>query len=209
VPAFTEVVPEYVFTPLNASTPSPVFTSEPADVPFAITPPKAPAPTVNTVPFNVTVPVPPPFKTANVTANGESTTEPSAANSTDPSSPAPDATVSAAPEATATSPETNRPVPLNANVPALTVVDPVNVFTPLNVSVPTPCFTNEPAANPSRITPSKTPLLKVNAVPFSVTRPVEPPSNANNSAADADNANTPSTVNAAPVDKAASAETVT
>jgi hypothetical protein len=59
-----------------------------------------------------------------------------------------------------TNAEATDPTPLNANVPASTVVAPVNVFTPANPAEPLPTFFNatvppEPAL--SSITPANTP----------------------------------------------------
>jgi hypothetical protein len=209
VPAFTFVDPLYVFAPLKLNVPLLAFTNEPAANPSATTPPNAPPPTVNAVPFKVTPPVPPPFNAAKVTARGDSTTEPSADSVTAPTSPAPVATVSCAPAATATSSEAKRADPLSAKIPAFTVVDPVKVFTPLNVNAPLLTFTNEPAADPSAITPPNIPLLNVNAVPPNTARPVTPPSNVSNSAAVADSVNVPSNVKAALVDNAAPDSTET
>jgi hypothetical protein len=198
VPAFTLVVPVYVLAPVNAKVPTPDFTSDPADVPSAITPANAPPPTVNAVPFKLTNPVEDvPFKVNNSNAAGDNVTDPSAVNTVDAESPAPTATVNAAPDDTFNTVDARLPVPVNASVPAFTLVVPLYVFAPLKLSIPEPTFTNEPGVVPSRITPSNVPLLNVNSVPFNVTRPVEAPFNVSNSTPTADNANVPSTVTAA------------
>jgi hypothetical protein len=204
VPAFTLVAPVYVFTPPNVNVPPLTFTNEPATDPSTITPPNNPSPTVNAVPSNVTEPVDPPFNVNNSNATALSNTVPLAVNTVSVGK-APDTT---APFATLNIVDANRPVPLNASVPAFTAVAPVNVFTPPNVNVPPLAFTNEPATAPSAITPPNVPSLNVNAVPSKLTNPVDAPSNVNNVTADADNANVPSAVTAAPVAKAAPASTV-
>jgi hypothetical protein len=77
------------------------------------------------------------------------------------------------------------------------------VFTPVNVNVPPLTFTKEPVPVPSATTPAYAPLLNVKAVPFNITVPVDAPLNVSNSTADANNANVPSTVIAAPTGTAA------
>jgi hypothetical protein len=209
VPAFTPVAPVYVLEPVNDKVPAPDFTSDPADVPSAITPANVPPPTVNAVPFNVTNPVEDvPFTVNNSTAAGDNVTDPSAVNTVDAESPAPTATVNAAPDATFNTVDARLPVPVNASVPAFTLVAPLYVFAPLKLIVPELTFTNEPAVVPSRITPPNVPLLNVNAVPFNVTRPDEAPFNVNNSTPAADNPSVPSTVTAAVTGTAAPPATV-
>jgi hypothetical protein len=208
VPAFTAVTPVNVFTPPNVNVPPLTFTNEPAAAPSAITPPNVPPLNVNAVPSSVTKPVDAPSNVNSVTADADNANVPSTVTAAPTGTIAPLATLNVAPFATPTTVDANRAVPLNANVPAFTAVAPVNVFTPPNVNVPPLAFTNEPATAPSAITPPNVPSLNVNAVPSKLTNPVDAPSNVNNVTADADNANVPSAVTAAPVAKAAPASTV-
>jgi hypothetical protein len=208
VPAFTPVEPVYVLAPPNVSTSLLTFTNEPAPEPSATTPPNVPLLNVNAVPFNVTNPLDAPSNVSNVAAAADNANVPSNVTTASTGTIAPAATVIVAPLDTPTTVDANRPAPLNANVPAFTVVDPVNVFTPLNSNVPLPTFTNEPGATPSANTPPNVPTPNVNAVPSTVTNPLNAPSNRNNVTAAADNANVPSTVTAAPVANAAPASTV-
>ena len=72
-------------------------------------------------------------------------------------------TAKVAPPLTATAPLAREPEPLRFNVPAVTFVAPVNVFTPLKVSTPLPSFVNEPAPSAS------TPLAAMSPEPPKVT----------------------------------------
>jgi hypothetical protein len=166
-----------VFTPLNVNVPPPTFTNEPVPVPSATTPAYVPLPNVNAVPFNVTLPLNAPSNVNNVTADADKANAPSTVTAAVTGTAAPDATLIVAPLATVIPVDAKRPLPFNANVPAFTLVVPVYVFTPLNVSVPPLTFTNDPVTIPSATTPAYVPLLNVNAVPFSVSEPVAPPSN--------------------------------
>jgi hypothetical protein len=152
---------------------------------------------VNAVPSNVTNPVDAPFNVNNVTAGADNSTVPFAVTTAPTGTSAPLATLSVAPLATVNAVEARLPLPASANVPAFTLVDPVNVFAPLKLSVPTPNFTNEPAAAPSAITPPNVPLLSVNAVPSKLTNPVEAPFSVNNVTALAANSTVPFAVTTA------------
>jgi hypothetical protein len=188
----------YVFTPLKLNVPAPTFTKEPAVVPSRITPSNVPPLNVNSVPSNVTRPVEAPFNVNNSTALAANANVPSTVTAAPVANAASAPTSNIAPPATVTAVEANRPKFVKANVPALTVVDPVYVFTPLKSNVPVLTFTNEPVpVPPFPIAPANVPSLSVNAVPSNVTRPVVAPSNVSNVTDDADNANVPSTVTAA------------
>jgi hypothetical protein len=198
VPALTAVEPVYVLAPLKLNVPPLTFTNDPAnEPPSAITPSNDPSPNVNAVPSNVTNPVVAPFNVNKVADTADNATVPSAVTTALTGNAAPCATLNVAPAATVTAVDANRPVPVNASVPASTLVDPVNVFTPPKLNIPVPTFTNEPVEEPSRTTPANVPSLNVNVVPSNVTRPVEAPSNVSNVTAGADSSNVPSTVNAA------------
>jgi hypothetical protein len=114
-----------VFAPLKLNVPPLTFTNEPVDPPFAITPPNAPLLNVNAVPSNVTNPVDTPFNVNNVTTLAASSTVPSAVTTaltgTDASAP----TLIVAPAATVNPVDARLPLPVNANVPAFTLVVPV------------------------------------------------------------------------------------
>ena len=184
--------------PLNLNVPPLTFTNDPTDEPpSAITPAKAPLLSVNAVPSNVTRPVDAPFNVSNVAAAADNSNTPSAVTTALTGNAAPCATLNVAPAATVTDVDANRPAPVNASVPASTLVDPVNVFTPPKLNTPVPTFTNEPVEEPSRTTPANVPPLNVSVVPSNVTRPVEAPSNVNNVTALASNSTVPSTVTTA------------
>jgi hypothetical protein len=114
-----------VLAPLKLNVPPLTFTNEPVDPPFAITPPNAPLLNVNAVPSNVTNPVDTPFNVNNVTTLAASSTVPSAVTTaltgTDASAP----TLIVAPAATVNPVDARLPLPVNANVPAFTLVVPV------------------------------------------------------------------------------------
>ena len=153
---------------------------------------------VNAVPSNVREPVPPPFNVSNSTPDVDNNTVPSAVNTVAKGTPAVPSTDNVAPFATFKTVDAKRPLPLSTNIPAFTLVEPVYVFTPLNVNVPAPFFTNDPSVTPFAITPPKTPSLKLNVVPPSVTNPPDAPFNVKNSTPAADNANVPLAVTTAP-----------
>jgi hypothetical protein len=198
VPALTVVAPLYVFTPPKLNTPALTFTNEPVpDPPSAITPANVPLLNVNAVPSKLTRPLEAPSNVSNVTADAANSTVPSAITTAATGTNAPLATLSVAPFATVNAVDAKLPLPLNANVPALTVVDPVYVFAPLNSNVPPLTFTNEPPTEPSLITPANVPLLNVNAVPSNVARPLDTPSNVSNVTAEAANSTTPFAVTTA------------
>jgi hypothetical protein len=197
VPAFTLVDPVNVLTPLKLNVPAPTFTNDPTDPPSATTPANTPPLNVNAVPSNVTNPVDAPFNVSNSAANDDIANVPSTVTAAPVANAASAPTLKVAPVATVNAVDAKLPVPVSANVPAFTLVEPVNVFTPLKSNVPALTFTNDPAEAPSAITPANVPLLNVNAVPSNVTRPVDAPSNVNNVTADADNASVPSNVTAA------------
>jgi hypothetical protein len=171
-----------VFTPLKLSVPPLTFTNEPVPVPpSAIAPANVPLLSVNAVPSNATNPVVAPFNVNNVTALAPNETVPSAVTTALTGTNAPSATLNVAPAATVNPVEAKLPLPVNANVPAFTLVVPVNVFTPLKLNVPALAFTNDPVpVPPSAITPPNVPLLSVNAVPSNATNPVDAPFNVNN-----------------------------
>jgi hypothetical protein len=127
------------------------FTNDPADAPSAITPPNVPLLNVNAVPPNVTNPVDAPFNVNNVTALAANSTVPSAVTTALTGTRAPLATLNVAPPATVNAVDAKLPLPVNANVPPFTLVVPVNVFAPLSVKAPEPCFTSAPAPS---ITPA-------------------------------------------------------
>jgi hypothetical protein len=154
VPAFTLVVPVYVFTPLNVSVPPLTFTNEPDAVPSATTPAYVPLLNVNAVPFNVTRPLDAPPNVNNVTAPADNSNVPSTVTAAPTGTAASSPTLIVAPLATVIPVDANRPFPLNASVPSFTLVEPVYVFTPLKVSAPPLTFTNDPNAVPSATTPA-------------------------------------------------------
>jgi hypothetical protein len=143
-----------VFTPLNVSVPPLTFTNDPNDDPSATTPAYVPLLNVNAVPFNVTRPLEAPPNVNNVTADADNANVPSTVTAAPTGTAAPGATLIVAPLATVIPVDANRPLPLKANVPAFTLVVPVYVFTPLNVSVPPLTFTNDPDGVPSATTPA-------------------------------------------------------
>ncbi len=124
-PAFTVVPPVYVFTPLNTNVPTPSFVNETGEEPSAITPAKLPPRTVNAVPPMVSNPPDPPFKPSNSTEPAANVADPFAVSTTPTGKLAPLATANVAPEATDTNSDAKLADPFNANVPTLTVVDPV------------------------------------------------------------------------------------
>jgi hypothetical protein len=125
VPAFTLVVPVNVFAPLKLSVPALAFTSDPADAPSAITPPNVPVLSVNAVPSNVTNPVDAPFNVNNVTALADNETVPFAVTTALTGTKAPLATLNVAPAATVNPVDAKLPLPVNASVPAFTLVAPL------------------------------------------------------------------------------------
>jgi hypothetical protein len=143
-----------VLAPVNVNNPALDFTNEPAAVPpSAITPPNVPLLTVNAVPSNATNPVDAPFNVNTVTAAGARFTVPFAVRTAEVGMVADEANSNVAPLETVNAVDANEP-PEMVNVPAFTVVAPVNVFTPLKVNAAEPTFTNEPATDPSEITPA-------------------------------------------------------
>jgi hypothetical protein len=199
VPALTVVAPLYVFAPLNANVPPLTFNNAPVPVPpSAITPPNVPLLNVNAVPFKLTTPVDAPFNVNNVTADAANSTVPFAVTTAATGTNAPLATLSVAPFATVSAVDAKLPLPLNASVPAITVVAPLYVFAPLKLNVPPLTFTNDPVPlPPSPITPANVPLLNVSAVPSKLTNPVDPPFNVSNVTADAANSTAPFAVTTA------------
>ena len=112
--------------PLNLNVPPLTFTNDPTDEPpSAITPANVPLLSVNAVPSNVTRPVDAPSNVSNVATDADNATVPSAVTTALTGSTAPIATLNVAPFATVTDVDANRPVPVNANVPAFTLVAPV------------------------------------------------------------------------------------
>jgi hypothetical protein len=183
-----------VLVPLKLRVPALTFTNEPAEAPSPITPANVPSLNVNAVPSNVTNPVEAPFNVNNVTALADNSTVPSAVTAAVVGTNAPPATLSVAPAATLNVVDAKLPLPVNANVPAFTLVEPVYEFAPLKSNVPPFTFTNDPLpVTPLAITPANAPLLNVNAVPSNVTNPLDTPFNVSNSAALAENASVPST----------------
>jgi hypothetical protein len=130
-PALTVVPPVYVFTELNVNAPVPDFTN-----------PCVPASTTLTLPLWATNAVP-------VAVNVPFWTVPPA-NVTVPLVLWLDTPRSNTPPAAVIAPlSDNRSLPpLKSNEPALTVVPPVYVFTPLKVNAPVPDLTN-PCVPPS------------------------------------------------------------
>ena len=176
------------------------FTNEPVPVPpFPIAPANVPLLSVNAVPSNVTNPVDAPSSVNNVTALAVSAKVPSTVTTAFTGTNAPDATLNVAPFATLNAVDAKLPLPVNANVPAFTLVVPVNVFEPLKLNTPVLTFTNEPVpVPPFVIAPPNVPSLSVNVVPPSVTNPPDAPFNVKNSTPAADNANVPLAVTTAP-----------
>jgi hypothetical protein len=80
---------------------------------------------VNVVPSKLTVPVDAPSNVSNVTADAANSTAPFAVTTAPTGTNAPLATLNVAPFATEIAVDANLPLPVSANVPALTVVDPV------------------------------------------------------------------------------------
>ena len=125
VPAFTLVEPVYVFAPDKFKEPKLSFTNDPVPVtPSAITPANVPLLNVN-APSSVTSPVDAPFNVNNVTALAANSTVPFAVTTALTGTIAPLATLNVAPAATFNAVEAKLPLPVSANVPALTVVVPV------------------------------------------------------------------------------------
>jgi hypothetical protein len=187
-----------VFAPLKLNVPALTFTNEPAVPPSAIAPANVPLLSVNAVPSNVTNPVDAPFNVNNVTALAPNETVPSAVTTAPTGTVASAPTLNVAPLATVNPVDAKLPLPVNANVPAFTLVVPVNVFAPLKLSVPALTFTNDPVpVPPSAIAPANVPLLNVNAVPSNATNPVDAPFNVNNVTALAPNSTVPSAVTTA------------
>jgi hypothetical protein len=114
-----------MFAPLKLNVPPLTFTNEPAVAPSSITPPNVPLPNVNAVPSNVTNPVEAPFNVNNVTALAPNSTVPSAVTTALTGTNAPSATLNVAPLDTVTAVDARLPLPVNANVPAFTLVAPV------------------------------------------------------------------------------------
>ena len=115
-----------MFDPLKLNVPPLTFTNDPVPVPpSSITPPNAPLLSVNAVPSNLTNPVDAPFNVSNVTALAANSTVPfavtTALTGTDASAP----TLNVAPAATVNPVDAKLPLPVNASVPALTLVAPV------------------------------------------------------------------------------------
>jgi hypothetical protein len=146
----------------------------------------------------VTKPVTAPFNVNNSTALAANSTVPFAVTTDVTGTIAPLPTLNTAPPATVTAGEAKLPLPVNANVPAFTVVVPLYVFNPLKLNVPALNFTNDPdPVPPSAITPANVPFLKLNAVPSNVTDPDDAPFNVNNSTALANNSTVPFAVTTA------------
>ena len=114
-----------MFAPLKLNVPPLTFTNEPDAAPSSITPPNAPLLNVNAVPSNVTNPVVAPFNVNNVTALAASSTVPSAVTTALTGTNAPSATLNFAPLDTVNAVDARLPLPVNANVPAFTLVAPV------------------------------------------------------------------------------------
>ena len=115
-----------MFAPLKLSVPALAFTNDPVPVPpSAIAPANVPLLSVNAVPSNATNPVDAPFNVNNVTALAASSTVPSAVTTALTGTNAPPATLNVAPLATVNPVEAKLPLPVNANVPAFTLVVPV------------------------------------------------------------------------------------
>jgi hypothetical protein len=164
---------------------------------------------VNAVPSNATTPVDAPFNVNNVTALAPNSTVPFAVTTAPTGTVASAPTLNVAPLDTVNPVDAKLPLPVNANVPAFTLVVPVNVFAPLKLSVPALAFTNDPVpVPPSAIAPANVPLLNVNAVPSNATNPVDAPFNVNNVTALADNETVPFAVTTAPTGTVASAPTL-
>jgi hypothetical protein len=124
VPAFTLVDPVNVLAPLRLNVPDPAFTNEPADDPSTIAPANVPSFSVNTVPFNATDPESP-FNVNNSAAVAESANVPSTVKTAVAGKDANVSTDNVALLATVTDVEARLPLPVNANVPAFTLVAPV------------------------------------------------------------------------------------
>jgi hypothetical protein len=102
------------------------LTSDPTPLPpFSITPANVPLLNVNAVPSKLTLPLDAPSNVSNVTADAANSTAPFAVTTAPTGTNAPLATLNVAPFATEIAVDAKLPLPLNANVPALTVVDPV------------------------------------------------------------------------------------
>jgi hypothetical protein len=80
---------------------------------------------VSAVPSNVTNPVDAPFNVNNVTALAPNSTVPFAVTTAPTGTKAPLATLNVAPEATVNPVDARLPLPVNANVPAFTLVAPL------------------------------------------------------------------------------------
>jgi hypothetical protein len=115
-----------VFAPLKLSVPALAFTNDPVPVPpSAIAPPNVPLLSVNAVPSNLTNPVDAPFNVNNVTALAPNETVPSAVTTAPTGTVASAPTLNVAPAATVNAVDPKLPLPVNANVPAFTLVAPV------------------------------------------------------------------------------------
>ena len=114
-----------MFAPLKLNVPALTFTNDPADAPSAITPANVPLLNVNAVPPNVTKPVVAPFNVNNVTALAPNETVPFAVTTAPTGTVASAPTLIVAPLATVNPVDAKLPLPVNANVPALTLVAPV------------------------------------------------------------------------------------
>ena len=114
-----------MFAPLKLNVPAFAFTSDPAVAPSSITPANVPLLNVNAVPSSVTNPVDAPSNVSNVTALASNSTVPFAVTTAPAGTKAPLATLNVAPLATLNAVDAKLPLPVNANVPALTLVAPV------------------------------------------------------------------------------------
>jgi hypothetical protein len=102
------------------------FTNDPVPVPPSpITPANVPPLNVNAVPSNVTNPVDAPFNVNNSTALAANSTVPFAVTTALTGTVASAPTLSVALFATVNAVDAKLPLPVSANVPALTVVVPV------------------------------------------------------------------------------------
>ena len=135
---------------------------------------KLPLLNVSAVPSSVTTPEP--NNVCTSTAGLNRFTSPSAVSVLATGNDEPVTLLNVAPEATDKSVLASAPD--NASVPAVTLVAPVNVFTPVKVRIPLPSFVKEPAPRartpfalvlpaPPKVTPKSTALT----VPLRVNRP--------------------------------------
>ena len=93
--------------------------------PFAITPANVPLLNVNAVPSKLTLPLDAPSNVSNVTAEAANSTAPFAVTTAPTGTNAPLATLNVAPFVTLNAVDAKLPLPVNANVPAFTLVAPV------------------------------------------------------------------------------------